>query len=206
MEKFSNEASSLEKKFELPDGNVLSIGNERIQCVESLFQPSIAGKESPGLHETLNYSILNSGEDLRKDLYGNIVLCGETSRTPGITERMQSEITNLAPLIRKITVQTPPDIKNSAWVGGSILASLPTFQQMCITKEEYDEEETVSLADPCGVFCDSATGKGITGKGGQVKGRAECIQKCKDGNFYENCIKQGDRVTFAPQPEPPASE
>ncbi|CAG2206253.1 Actin, cytoplasmic type 5,Actin, cytoskeletal 4,Actin, cytoplasmic A3,Actin, muscle-type,Actin-75,Actin-like protein 53D,Putative actin-24,Actin, non-muscle 6.2,Actin-71,Actin-4,Actin, nonmuscle,Actin, alpha skeletal muscle 2,Actin, cytoskeletal 2A,Actin B,Actin-11,Actin-15A,Actin, cytoplasmic type 8,Actin, cytoplasmic 2,Actin, cytoplasmic 1,Actin-related protein T3,Actin, alpha skeletal muscle B,Actin, spherule isoform,Actin-57B,Actin, acrosomal process isoform,Actin, muscle-type A2,Actin-5,Actin-100,Acti len=149
MEKFSNEASSLEKKFELPDGNVVSIGNERIQCVESLFQPSIAGKESPGLHETLNYSILNSGEDLRKDLYGNIVLCGETSRTPGITERMQSEITNLAPLIRKITVQTPPDIKNSAWVGGSILASLPTFQQMCITKEEYDEEGPTIVHKKC---------------------------------------------------------
>ncbi|VDI76400.1 Hypothetical predicted protein [Mytilus galloprovincialis] len=78
-------------------------------------------------------------------------------------------------------------------------------------------QETVSLADPCGAFCDSATGKGITGKGGKVKGRAECIQKCKDGNFYENCIKQGDRenptlstcikncFTFAPQPEPPAS-
>ncbi|CAC5424413.1 ACTB_G1 [Mytilus coruscus] len=139
MEKFSTKVSSLEKKFELPDGQVVNIGSERIRCLEPLFQPSIAGIESPGLHETLNYSILKCDEDLRKDLYGNIVLCGETSRTPGIIERMQSEITNLAPLIRNIKVKTPPDIKNSAWVGGSILASLPTFQQMCITKEEYDE-------------------------------------------------------------------
>lgn len=92
-----------------------------------------------GLHETLNDSIVKCVGDLHKDLYGNIVLCGESSRTPGITERMQSEITNLAPLIKKIKVKTPTDIKNSAWVGGSILASLPTFQQMCITKEEYDE-------------------------------------------------------------------
>ncbi|XP_063444403.1 actin, cytoplasmic-like [Mytilus trossulus] len=149
MEKFTTGGSSLEKKFELPDGKIVSIGNERIRCMESLFQPSIAGRESPGLHETLNYSILKSGQDLRKDLYGNIILCGETSRTPGITERMQSEITNLAPLIREITVQTPPNIKNSAWVGGSILASLPTFQQMCITKEEYDEEGPMIVHKKC---------------------------------------------------------
>ncbi|CAC5424414.1 Actin, larval muscle,Actin, clone 403,Actin-104,Actin, alpha sarcomeric/skeletal,Actin-2, muscle-specific,Actin, cytoskeletal 3A,Beta-actin-like protein 2,Actin, indirect flight muscle,Actin-103,Actin-46,Putative actin-9,Actin-65,Actin, cytoskeletal 1A,Actin-42A,Actin-4,Actin-71,Actin-75,Actin-85C,Putative actin-22,Actin, alpha skeletal muscle 3,Putative actin-28,Actin, cytoskeletal 1B,Actin, muscle-type A2,Actin-8,Major actin,Actin, adductor muscle,Actin CyI, cytoplasmic,Actin, macronuclear,Actin, cytopla len=140
MEMFSTEVSSLEKKFELPDGKVVKIGSEQIRCVEPLFQPSIIGMDFyPGLHETLNDSIMKCGGDLHKDLYGNIVLCGETSRTPGIIERMQSEITKLAPLIKKIKVKTPPDIKNSAWVGGSILASLPTFQQMCITKEEYDE-------------------------------------------------------------------
>ncbi|VDH93304.1 Hypothetical predicted protein [Mytilus galloprovincialis] len=184
----------------------------------------------PGLHVTLNDSILKCVGDFRKDLYGNIILCGGTSRTPGLTERMQSEITKLAPLIKNIKVKTPPDIENSAWVGGSILASLSTFQQMCITREEYDEidavsladpcgafcdsatgkdgnfydncikqgdRDTVSLADPCGAFCDSATGKGIIGKGGKVKDRAECIKKCEDGNFYDNCIKQGDRGNCA---------
>merc|ERR1712090_65871 len=33
----------------------------------------------------------------------------------------------------------PPERKYSVWIGGSILASLSTFQQMWITKQEYDE-------------------------------------------------------------------
>ncbi|XP_063424582.1 actin-like [Mytilus trossulus] len=139
MERFSTEASSLEKNFELPDGQIVNIGSEQIRCVETFFQPLIMGMQFQGLHETINDSILKCDVELHKDLYENIVLCGESSRTPGITGRMQSEINKLAPLVKKINVKTPPDIKNSAWVGGSILASLPTFQGMCITKEEYDE-------------------------------------------------------------------
>ena len=33
----------------------------------------------------------------------------------------------------------PPERKYSVWIGGSILASLSTFQQMWISKQEYDE-------------------------------------------------------------------
>merc|ERR1711972_1060499 len=33
----------------------------------------------------------------------------------------------------------PPERKYSVWIGGSILSSLSTFQQMWITKQEYDE-------------------------------------------------------------------
>jgi actin-related protein len=39
----------------------------------------------------------------------------------------------------KIKIITPPERKYSAWIGGSILASLSTFQQMWISKQEYNE-------------------------------------------------------------------
>jgi actin len=38
-----------------------------------------------------------------------------------------------------IAVVAPPERKYSVWIGGSILASLSTFQQMWIAKSEYDE-------------------------------------------------------------------
>merc|ERR1712186_42339 len=58
---------------------------------------------------------------------------------PGIADRMQKEITALAPSTIKIKIIAPPERKYSVWIGGSILASLSTFQQMWITKQEYDE-------------------------------------------------------------------
>ena len=62
-----------------------------------------------------------------------------TTRILGIADRMQKEITALAPSTMKIKIIAPPERKYSVWIGGSILASLSTFQQMWISKQEYDE-------------------------------------------------------------------
>ena len=58
---------------------------------------------------------------------------------PGITDRLQQELTNMAPSSMRVKVVAPPERKYSVWIGGSILASLSTFQQMWISKHEYDE-------------------------------------------------------------------
>merc|ERR1712014_474831 len=69
----------------------------------------------------------------------NIVISGGTTMFPGISERMSKEITALAPASIKVKIVAPPERKYSVWIGGSILASLSTFQSMWISKEEYDE-------------------------------------------------------------------
>jgi actin len=135
----AKQSTELEKNYELPDGQVITVGNERFRCPEVLFKPSLIGREFSGIHQTTYDSIMKCDVDIRKDLYGNIVLSGGTTMFEGIDNRMEKEIKALAPQSMKIKIVAPPERKYSVWIGGSILASLSTFQQMWISKQEYDE-------------------------------------------------------------------
>merc|ERR1712087_1033603 len=128
-----------EKMYELPDGRTLKVGNQRFRCPEVLFDPSLIGKEAAGVHETTYNTIMKCDVDIRKDLYGNIVMSGGSTMYPGIQDRLTKEMVALAPPTMKIKVVAPPERKYSVWIGGSILSSLATFQSMWITKEEFED-------------------------------------------------------------------
>ncbi|KAL7632748.1 UNVERIFIED_CONTAM: hypothetical protein RMT77_016949 [Armadillidium vulgare] len=138
-----------DKSYELPDGQVITIANERFRSPEALFHPSILGMEAPGIHETLYNSIMRCDVDIRKDLYANIVLSGGTTMFAGMADRVQKEILTLAPSTIKIKIVAPPERKYSVWIGGSILGSLSTFQRMWISKEEYEESGPAIVHRKC---------------------------------------------------------
>merc|ERR1712136_193948 len=101
----------------------ITVGNERFRCPEVPFQPNTIGMESAGVHKLTFDSIMKCDVDIRRDLYKNIVMSGGTTTFKGIPERLGKDIKVIA----------PPERKYSVWIGGSILASLSTFEEMWVT-------------------------------------------------------------------------
>jgi actin-related protein len=129
------EPASLEKNYTLPDGQVITIGNECFRCPEALFQPRLLGMESTGIHKACMDAITKCSAIL----YKNLVLSGGNTMFPSFGARLSNELQALAPHKTIVEVIAPHERNLSAWIGGSILASLSTFQQICISKEEYRE-------------------------------------------------------------------
>ena len=95
--------------------------------------------DTAGIQEQTHNAIMKCNINIRKDLYDKCVLSGGTTMFPGIADRMQKEITALAPPATKVNVIAPPERKYSAWLGGSILTSRSLFTKMWLKKEHYDE-------------------------------------------------------------------
>lgn len=97
------------------------------------------GLEAQGIEHLVYDHIMKCDIDIRSDLYGNIVCSGGSTMFTGLPDRLQAEVIALVPTTQKVKIIAPPERKYSVWIGGSILASLSTFEQMWIFKEEYDE-------------------------------------------------------------------
>ena len=129
--KMTQDDASSDKEYQLPDGRKVVMGFEAFKCPELLFQPSSLGDyDFEGVHKFTFESIMKCDVDVRKDLYFNIILAGGSTMFQKMGERMKKEIHALAPSNMKINVHAPPERKFSVWIGGSILASLSTFQRL----------------------------------------------------------------------------
>lgn len=123
-------------KYELPDGQIISIGNERFCCTEILFGASVG----VGVQHAAFNSIRRCDFEIQKILSENICLVGGTTMFPGFAERLKNELTELFPPTNKIEIKASPRRKYGVWLGGSILASLSFFlQDFLVPKELYEE-------------------------------------------------------------------
>merc|ERR1711920_705239 len=131
--------TDFEKLYTLPDGNVVSLTSERFRVPEVLFDPMMAGRELPGIHESAYKAVRECDIDVRRDLFKNIILSGGNTMFPGIAERLTKELKGLAPQKIDVKVVANPQRRWIVWMGASIVAQLTGFQKMLISKSEYDD-------------------------------------------------------------------
>uniref|UniRef100_K3WHZ1 Actin n=1 Tax=Globisporangium ultimum (strain ATCC 200006 / CBS 805.95 / DAOM BR144) TaxID=431595 RepID=K3WHZ1_GLOUD len=160
------------KPFELPDGTILQVDRQtRMLPGDILYRPQDLGDEHPlmltkqsttkGLHEYVAESIAMCDKDLQKDLCAAVVLAGGTTMLPGFSKRFQEEIQmtkSLGAATRTMGIVPDPYVRErgynaqrkiAAWVGGSMFASLSTFRDIHITKQEWEEYHEAILDRKC---------------------------------------------------------
>jgi actin-related protein len=93
------ESSEIQKNYELPDGQTVTVNTPRFLAPEALFDPSLIkeGDETPGMHTMTFKSIQECDVDIRKDLYENVILSGGTTLYEGLPDRLEAELNALCP-------------------------------------------------------------------------------------------------------------
>mmetsp|Transcript_7690 Transcript_7690/g.18891 ORF Transcript_7690/g.18891 Transcript_7690/m.18891 type:complete len:469 (-) Transcript_7690:552-1958(-) len=142
--------------YELPDGAEIHIGSDRFKVPEVLFNPALVST-FPDAQSISNMGVLplqsvtslvmesiaKVDVDMRKELYNGIILAGGGSMLPNVRERLEREVLEQAPgqaRVKVIASQNVMERKFGVWIGGSILASLGSFQQCWMSKQEYEEK------------------------------------------------------------------
>lgn len=154
----------------LPDGTVFQLGAERFTGPEVFFRPSLLPRMNDlpdetnvvsevqlrttstprGIHELIVDSIKKCDQDLQPYFYDNILLSGGASLYAGLPRRVEAEVQSLLPpSAERVRVTAEIERRDAAFVGGSILASLPTLQELWVTKLEYDEVGSVAVVRGC---------------------------------------------------------
>ncbi|KAG6512741.1 actin-related protein 4-like [Zingiber officinale] len=149
--------------YELPDGQTIEVGADRFKIPDILFNPSlvltIPGMESftsstsvSGLSQMVIESINRCDVDIRRELFSSILLAGGTASMLQLKERLEKDLMEEAPQAARVKVLASgnsTERRFSVWIGGSILASLGSFQQMWFSKAEYEEHGVSYIQRRC---------------------------------------------------------
>ncbi|PFH31187.1 actin-related protein ARP4A [Besnoitia besnoiti] len=129
---------------EVKEATANAEGNE--QTTDSYWEKRLDGFK--GVTKAIEACIDSCDVDIRRELLASIVITGGTSLMPGFLDRVSKELhspltfsfsNSPAIKVRVVAPNTSVERAFSTWLGGSILASLGTFQQLWISKREYEE-------------------------------------------------------------------
>jgi len=157
------------KHYELPDGTLVDLSGNRVgrdltrvpelwftdECpfpdnshtaasssTADILQQHPTLSNLP-LHQLIHDSLAAVADvDIRKDLAGSILLTGGCAVTPNLEKRLSLELSRtVSSAYKPKVVASKFDVERqcAAWIGASVLTSLGSFQQLWLSKTEYDE-------------------------------------------------------------------
>lgn len=133
----------------------VDVGHERFLGPEIFFHPEFSNPEyNTSLSKLIDDIIQDCPVDVRRKLYGNIVLSGGSTMFKGFDKRLKRDVQRLVDARLKESEELskhkpePIDVKVVAhamqryavWFGGSLAASTPNFYEVCHTRQEYEEK------------------------------------------------------------------
>ncbi|PKA64674.1 Actin-related protein 6 [Apostasia shenzhenica] len=116
-----------------------NLTNERFLVPEMLFCPADLGMNQAGLAECIVRAVHACHPYLHPVLFESIILTGGSTLFPRFAERLERELRPLVCGDYRVKIACQEDPIKGVWRGGSLLASSPDFESMCITKSEYEE-------------------------------------------------------------------
>ena len=127
--------------YELPDGdNVrVALDEEVIKVPEACFNPGVIGRHIPGVHQLIYESIRKCENEIRREMFANVILSGGNTLLTNFINRINKELLVLAPNSIKTKIMSSKNRNCLSWTGGAVVSSLTTFQSMWITRGDYDE-------------------------------------------------------------------
>ncbi|CAJ0573767.1 unnamed protein product, partial [Mesorhabditis spiculigera] len=132
--------------YAFPNGFHKEFLGERIKIPEGLFDLKyLRDVDTSSLMNVSHLAWSSCGMcdvDMRPSMYQNVLVTGGNSLILGFTERLSHDLSQKCPPSARIRLSAPPtsmERRFGPWIGGSILASVGTFQQMWISKTEYEE-------------------------------------------------------------------
>ena len=149
-ENFEEEKKKIESsEFILPDGKSLNLKEEKIYCPEALFDPKTMCKLEEGIVESCYNTIQKCDNDLKSEMFGNIVISGGNTNFKGFNNRFLLEMEKIVKDKFKIKIHDVNDKISAVWEGAKIFSMKPFMKSMWITKEEYEEYGKAILYRKC---------------------------------------------------------
>ena len=134
-----DQVDTVVETFQLPDGSELLLDEECFRAPEVLFDPSVIGSTAVGLSQLIYDTIMRCPIETRRALYQSIVLVGGTSTMTGLPERIEQDLSNLAPDSVQINIAIAENADTMTWTGGSCLAGSVQFGSSLLSRDQYEE-------------------------------------------------------------------
>ncbi|KAM8764759.1 actin-like protein 9 [Rhynchonycteris naso] len=129
------------QRLKLSNGRTVTLGKELFQCPELLFSPpEMPGLSPVGIHTMAKQSLNKVPTEVRAYMAQNVLLCGGSSLFVGLKDRFRRELRRSLTCEANLMVAAEPIRNFSVWIGGSILASLRSFQSYWVLRAQYEEQ------------------------------------------------------------------